>query len=144
MGTASSPAERRAIGWWRGRYNVPCYGAIRFSSTKGVSTAKGRHNHSYDCSLNAGIFLPILASYWQNNIIIYPSTSRKLAQWRNIWEHSEGSRFMSRTEQLLPPFSNLSDNTLKWKTTPYSRRYTFYTPGSRNRSITVADDTIIF
>jgi len=43
MGTASSPAERRAIGWWRGPYNVSCYGAIGFISTKGVSTAKGSH-----------------------------------------------------------------------------------------------------
>ena len=43
METASSPAERRTVGWWCGRYNAPCYGAIGFNITKGVSTAKGSH-----------------------------------------------------------------------------------------------------
>jgi hypothetical protein len=43
METASSPAERRTMGWSCGFYNVPCYGAIGFGITKGVSTAKGIH-----------------------------------------------------------------------------------------------------
>ena len=43
METASSPAERRTIGRWCGRYNAPCCGAIGFSITKDVSTGKGSH-----------------------------------------------------------------------------------------------------
>ena len=70
METASSPAERRTIGRWCGRCNVPRYGAISFNITKGISTAKGSHESARYIKPSAkvvqlmrGIFLPIFDSY---------------------------------------------------------------------------------